>query len=176
MRGAPIPACVTATNTPAAFSMPPRGVESASLSSAKLTLSSGIRTLNLEDANSRWARATVEGNNGEGRAGWIGRDRGGLAERARPAARRALESAVLRRSRHAHRQRRHVVLPEAADRPLAAGQAVRLRAQEGGGQLFPRYAGREGRTDGGRCTLSGGRNVGRQGRSGPPDAQLPHQC
>src|SRR6185503_12367144 len=47
----------SATNTPAAFSMRPRRVESASFSSAKLTLSSGFRTLNHEDANSR--RASV---------------------------------------------------------------------------------------------------------------------
>ena len=34
----------------------------------------------------------------------------------------------------------------------------------------------EGRTDGGRRALSGRRNDRRQGRSGPPDAHLPHQC
>ena len=50
---------------------------------------------------------------------------------ARAAAGAPVESAVLRRSRHAHRRRRHLVLSQDPDRPAGAGEAVRLGAQAG---------------------------------------------
>ena len=55
----------------------------------------------------------------------------------------AVESAVLRRYRHADRRRRHLVLPEDADRPAGPGETVRLGAQARRRQLLPRHAGRE---------------------------------
>ena len=61
------------------------------------------------------------------------------------AARGTLESALLRRYRHADRRRRHLVLPEDADRAAGFGQIVRIGAQTGRRQVFPGHAGRKGR-------------------------------
>ena len=63
----------------------------------------------------------------------------------RPAAGAPLEPAVLRRPRHAHRPRRHLVLPRHPDRPQAAGQALLLDPEARGRPLLPRHPGREGR-------------------------------
>ena len=50
------------------------------------------------------------------------------ATRKGPAAGASVESALLRRHRHAHRPRRHVALRRLADRPARAGEALRLGA------------------------------------------------
>ena len=73
--------------------------------------------------------------------------RGGRARAGPPraAAGASLEPAVLRRSRHAHRPRRHLVLPRHADRPEAAGPALLLDPEARGRPLLPRDPGREGR-------------------------------
>ena len=78
-----------------------------------------------------------------------------------PAAGASVESAVLRRSRHADRHRRHLVLPQDADRAAGAGQAVRFRAQARGRQVFPGHAGGEVRHHRGRCAVPGGGDEGR---------------
>ena len=75
-----------------------------------------------------------------------------------PAARRAVESAILRRYRHEDRRRRHVVLSEDADRSAGFGQIVCIRPQAGRRQAFPGHAGREGRNCGRRCSVSRGRD------------------
>ena len=56
-----------------------------------------------------------------------------------PAAGAPVESAVLRRYRHADRRRRYLVLSKDPDRAAGAGQAVRLGAQARGRQIFPRH-------------------------------------
>ena len=67
------------------------------------------------------------------------------AARRGPGAGPPLEPAVLRRSRHAHRPRRHLVLSRHADRPEAAREALLLDPEARGRSLLPGDAGREGR-------------------------------
>ena len=112
----------------------------------------------------------------ERQSGGLGRHRAGGAARGRQrsAAGAPVEPAVLRRSRHADRHRRHLVLPQNADRPARPGQAVRLGAQARGRPLFPGHAGREMRHHGRRCAVPGGRDEGR-GRARGPRAALSHQ-
>ena len=62
-----------------------------------------------------------------------------------PAAGPSLEPALLRRPRHAHRPRRHLVLPRHPDRPRAAGPALLLDPEARGRPLLPRDPGGEGR-------------------------------
>ena len=61
---------------------------------------------------------------------------------ARPCACSPVESALLRRDRHAHRRRRNVVLLRLADRPAAAGPAFRLDPAQGRGPPRPGHPGR----------------------------------
>ena len=109
--------------------------------------------------------------------------RSGQPRRERAAERRQgsaagapLESAVLRRSRHAHRRRRHLVLSQDADRAAGAGEAVRLRAQAGRGQVFSGHAGREMRHRGRGRAVPGGRAQGRARAIAAAAPALPHQC
>src|SRR6185312_8286331 len=102
-------------------------------------------------ANRRASARIPKENNGEGRARgatWRpGGDRGGVAA-TRAAAGGALESAVLRRYRHADRGRRYLVLPKDPDRAAGFSQIVRFRAQARRGEVFPGDAGGEGRDRG----------------------------
>ena len=61
---------------------------------------------------------------------------------------------------------RHLVLPEDADRPARAGQAVRLGALARGRQVLPQDAGREGRHHGRRCAVHRRGDEGREGAAG----------
>ena len=77
-----------------------------------------------------------------------------VRQRARPegpAAGAPVEPAVLRRPRHAHRRRRHLVLSQDADRPARAGEAVRLGAQARGGTST--FSSRRSRRSASRWTM-----------------------
>src|SRR5262249_46435069 len=101
--------------------------------------------VNHEDANRPVTARLSKENNGEGRAGRTGRDRGRAAPRKQgPAAGGTVESAVLRRYRHADRRGRHVVLPENADLPSGTPETVCFGAEKGGRQVFSGHAGRKG--------------------------------
>ena len=81
---------------------------------------------------------------------------------ARPegaAAGASVESAVLRRSRHANRRRWYVVLHGDADRPAGAGAAVLDHPQARGRQALSRDPGGEGRHPRRRCAVPGGRDA-----------------
>ena len=109
-----------------------------------------------------------EENNGEDRAERIGGDRRHRLpreKRQRAAAGASVESAVLRRYRHADRRRRHLVLPKDADRTPGAGQAVRLGAQARGRPVFPGHPGGESRDHRRRCPVPRRRTEGRAMRS-----------
>ena len=78
----------------------------------------------------------------------------------RPAARAPVESAVLRRHRHAHRPRRHLVLPGHADRTQADGEAVLQHHSPRRRRLFPGDSGGKGRYPRRRCALRRGDPAG----------------
>ena len=116
----------------------------------------------------------------EGQSGVGGLD--AIAGAARQAARQGaaagapVESALLRRSRHADRRRRHLVLPQDADRPAGAGEAVRLGAQARGRPVLPGHAGGEMRHHRRRRAVPGGRDAGRAAERPGRVLQFPHQC
>ena len=72
--------------------------------------------------------------------------------------------------------RRHLVLPQDADRPAGAGEAVRLGAQARGRQVLPRHAGGEMRHRRRRCPVPGGRTARSSSGERGPGAAFPHQC
>ena len=76
-----------------------------------------------------------------------------------PAAGASVESAVLRRSRHANRRRRHLVLHGNADRAAGAGAAVFDHPQARGRQALSRDPGGEGRHPRRRCAVPRGRDA-----------------
>src|SRR5215469_1349588 len=106
----------------------------------------------------------------------VGRHRGGGARglAQRPAAGASVESAVLRRPRYAHRLGRHLALPQDADRAGGIGEALRLGAQAGRGQIFPGHAGREMRDRRRGRAVPRSRAQGGAGCSWPR-AVFPHQ-
>ena len=97
------------------------------------------------------------------------RHRGPRRRPPRPAAGASLEPAVLRRSRHAHRPRRHLVLPRHPDRAEAAGQALLLDPEARGRPLLPGHARGEGRHPRRRRPLRR-RRLHRRGRRPRPSA------
>ena len=79
--------------------------------------------------------------------------------RPRLAAGASVESAVLRRPRHANRRRWYVVLHGHADRAAGAGAAVLDHPQARGRQALSRDPGREGRHPSRRRAVPGGRDA-----------------
>ena len=79
----------------------------------------------------------------------------GRGEAEGPAAGASVEPAVLRRHRHAHRARRHMVLSWHAHRAARPGQAVLVDPQARGRPLLPCHPGRKGRHHGRRRALRG---------------------
>ena len=130
-------------------------------------------------------RSELRANNGEARADHQSRSRRadgccqGRCERQRrrkgAAAGASVESAVLRRSRHANRRRWYVVLHGDANRTAGAGPAVFDHPQARGRQALSRDTGGEGRHPRRRCAVSRGRDGQGKRRPGPA-AALPHQC
>src|SRR3954467_4947517 len=114
--------------------------------------------------------AKLRVNNGEARAErepeprWANHRRKKCCRRQGPAAGASVESAVLRRSRHANRQRWYLVLPGYADRATGAGPIVLDHSQARGRQALSRDPGGEGRHSRRRRALPGGGNApGRPG-------------
>src|SRR5262249_24977256 len=92
-----------------------------------------------------------------------------------PAAGASVESAVLRRSRHAHRLRRHLVLSQDSDWPAGAGEALRLGPQTRGRQIFPGHARGEMRRRRRRRAVPRGRTQTGEDAT-RPGAAFSHQC
>ena len=95
--------------------------------------------------------------------------------RPQAAAGGALEPRLLRRHRHPHRARRHLVPSGHADRPQGTGAAVLHHPAQGRRRLRARHAGREDAHRGRGCAVPG-RADGRGRRGREPAADLHHQC